>query len=91
MKSYKLRGTGILINAIKTTGGPFPDYILSYVNGYRYGYAYGYGDYGYGYGYMGYTGYGSKSKRKRFKLPLTKDDQNDNDENGLHNGRPEMS
>jgi capsular exopolysaccharide synthesis family protein len=90
MKSYKLKGVGILINAIKTTGGPFPDYILSYVNGYRYGYAYGYGDYGYGYGYMGYS-YGSKSKRKRFKLPLIKETESSaEEENGTHNGRPHV-
>jgi capsular exopolysaccharide synthesis family protein len=92
IRMYKIKGVGILINAIKTTGGLFPAYVLSYVNGYRYGYGYGYGEYGYGSGHgYGYYGYGSKSKRKRFKLPLTKDDQNDNDENGLHNGRPEMS
>jgi tyrosine-protein kinase Etk/Wzc len=74
IKSYKLKGVGIIINAIKTTGGPFPDYILSYVNGYRYGYSYGYGDYSYGYGqgysYGGY-GYGNKSKRRRFRLRET--------------------
>jgi tyrosine-protein kinase Etk/Wzc len=68
IKSYKLRGVGIVINAIKTSGGLFPPYVLSYVNGYRYGYGYGYGDsYGYGYGYGAY-GYGSKNKRRKIKV-----------------------
>jgi len=90
IKMYKIKGVGILINAIKTTGGLFPAYVLSYVNGYRYGYGYGYGDYGYGGGYgYGYYGYGSKNKRKRFKFPMTR--EGEEQENGLHNGRPEMS
>jgi len=69
IKSFKLRGVGIVINAIKTSGGLFPGYVLSYVNGYRYGYGYGYGD-SYGYGYTGY-GYGKKNKRRRIKVDTT--------------------
>ncbi len=87
IKMFKLKGVGILINAIKTTGGLFPAYVLSYVNGYRYGYGYGYGDYGYGYGY---GGYGGKHKRKRFRLmpPSVVEEE---EQNGNHHGRPEMS
>ena len=89
IKMFKLKGVGILINAIRTTGGLFPAYVLSYVNGYRYGYGYGYGDYGYGYGY-GYGGYGGKHKRKRFRLmpPSVVEEE---EQNGNHHGRPEMS
>lgn len=88
IKMFKLKGVGILINAIKTTGGLFPAYVLSYVNGYRYGYGYGYGDsYGYGYG-----GYGSKHKRKRFRLiPPSAEEEEEQNGNGNHHGRPEMS
>ena len=90
IKMFKLKGVGILINAIRTTGGLFPAYVLSYVNGYRYGYGYGYGDsYGYGYGY-GYGGYGDKHKRKRFRLvpPSVEEEE---EQNGNHHGRPEMN
>jgi hypothetical protein len=74
MKSFKLKGVGIVINAIKTTGGLFPGYVLSYVNGYRYGYGYGYGD-SYGYGYTGYGyGYGKKNKRRRMKVSTPKEE-----------------
>jgi capsular exopolysaccharide synthesis family protein len=74
MKSFKLKGVGIVINAIKTTGGIFPGYVLSYVNGYRYGYGYGYGD-SYGYGYTGYGyGYGKKNKRRRMKVTTPKEE-----------------
>jgi tyrosine-protein kinase Etk/Wzc len=75
IKSYKLKGVGIVINAIKTTGGIFPGYVLGYVNGYRYGYGYGYGD-TYGYGYGGYgDGYGKKNKRRRIKLEKANDEE----------------
>jgi tyrosine-protein kinase Etk/Wzc len=75
IKSYKLKGVGIVINAIKTTGGIFPGYVLGYVNGYRYGYGYGYGD-TYGYGYGGYgDGYGQKNKRRRIKVEKTRDEE----------------
>jgi tyrosine-protein kinase Etk/Wzc len=79
IKSYKLKGVGILINAIKTTGGLFPSYVLSYINGYRYGYGYGYGD-SYGYGYGGYGGYGYGSKNKRRRIRFTNDDLNESKE-----------
>jgi tyrosine-protein kinase Etk/Wzc len=87
IKSYKLKGVGIVINAIKTTGGIFPGYVLGYVNGYRYGYGYGYGDtYGYGYGGYGY-GYGKKNKRRRIKVEKTVEDEDDRPtlENGKTN------
>jgi capsular exopolysaccharide synthesis family protein len=94
IKMYKIKGVGILINAIKTTGGLFPAYVLSYVNGYRYGYGYGYGDYGYGGGYgYGYYGYGNKNKRKRFKFPMSAEEKAEEsleEENGTHNGRPHV-